>query len=268
MSILQSIIEAAPMYQLSSASDCAIWVCDADGIILHCLPAETFNLAATIGSKVSEKGGIAQSLKSGKKVVTNVPKEIYGVPFKSVSAPIFEDGRLIGALAVATSLAAHQTLIDAAHTIGSTAEQIGAATEELAATATTLATNLELLKQSSNHVLSNIDKTDGILRFVREVAASSNLLGLNAAIEAARAGEHGRGFAVVAEEIRKMADHSSSAVKDIQLILNKIQAETKGMETTVRTTAELGDRQAAASQEISASMQELASTALALTKIN
>ena len=69
---------------------------------------------------------------------------------------------------------------------------------------------------SKSHSISAIAET------IRSIAEQTNLLALNAAIEAARAGEQGRGFAVVAEEVRKLAEQSSSATKDIQSILHEI----------------------------------------------
>jgi methyl-accepting chemotaxis protein len=187
----------------------------------------------------------------------------------------------------------------ASDSVASSSEQMSSSSEELSQAANQQASHLEEISSSMEEMGTNIDQnadnamaTEKIARqaaqdaeeggrqvrdtveamkkiaakisIIEEIARQTNLLALNAAIEAARAGEAGKGFAVVAAEVRKLAEDSGAAAKEIgQLSITSVEvAERAGkmLETMVpdiRKTAELVQEISAASKEQTAGVAQI-----------
>jgi methyl-accepting chemotaxis protein len=101
------------------------------------------------------------------------------------------------------------------------------------------------------------DRIGKIVGVIDDIADQTNLLALNAAIEAARAGEQGRGFAVVADEVRKLAERTSTATKEISGMIGEIQKETAHAVEAMQSGTKHVELGVESTQRAGASLQEI-----------
>jgi methyl-accepting chemotaxis protein len=155
---------------------------------------------------------------------------------------------------------------------------------DVAAAGQTLLDVQEIVSTSARQVQELTRLSEPITAFIdliRQISSQTNLLALNAAIEAARAGEHGRGFAVVAEEVRRLADSSSTAAeevaKTVQFIRKQVRevggtmdvgsARVQGIEVVATAAARALEDIAAAVHEVHAAAGEVVRQAEANRRI-
>jgi methyl-accepting chemotaxis protein len=95
---------------------------------------------------------------------------------------------------------------------------------------------LSKMKSSMGSIITSSQQMAGVVEMINDISDKINLLSLNAAIEAARAGEAGRGFAVVADEISKLADQTSSSIKEIDRLIKMSNEQITGGMQNIQIT--------------------------------
>jgi len=218
--------------------------------------AKTFELNLPNGTPIKGIRTIVDCIRTNKETYDDVPIEVYGIPIKTIFTPIYGVNKeIIGTLSSGINLKSSLELVANVEALASGTKQVAESVGQVADSASELAGAGQQAITVAQDLMEKNKHTAQILEFIKNIAAQTNLLGLNAAIEAARAGEHGRGFAVVAQEVRKLAEQSQEAVKQIQGTLREVTQAIFEINKSIETTGAISQEQAATTQEISSNLE-------------
>ena len=254
-------------YQLIAAEvqqffneDVAVTLFDTEKIVAY-YPGKTIDTRAKLGNPPTPGSNVLEALTSGKRVVRRVSKELFGIPFVGIALPIFEESKIVGCFALACSLEHYDSLLatgnqilEAVVTISSSAQNLSGATEELAAT-------IRSMDEETEHVNTEMGRTNELTQEIKKISKQSNILGINAAIEASRAGEHGRGFAIVSEEVRKLASDTDTSRQAIEGNIQDVQSSVGLLIEAIKQLTAVTESHAQEVTEIANSLARIESMA-------
>ncbi len=237
--------------------------------IVNRMGSEKFDLKDfQVGTPLVDGDTGSQTIKARRKIQQDLSTKKYG-NIRMFGIPLYDDetGDLVGTFGITVPRNLARDLLEMANKLNASTSEVASVMQEIAASAGEINITESKLAELIQEVRKNAASISEIVGFTKSVADQTKMLGLNAAIEAARAGEHGRGFGVVAEEIRKLSDESKKTADEISQLIEKIDGTVYGAVAASENTVKQSQEQAAATQQVTASVTEMANMAERLIQL-
>ena len=224
-SSLAAFMHVLPVVAKAFNNGIGVAVTDTEKYLLY-QPSQTLDLNISAGTPLKTGTAVARAVAEKRRVVVRGDKALFGLPYIATAYPVFENGDVIGGIAIIETVEIQDAMKDMATKLSEMVSTLASSSEEVSAQAQEIAAVTGQVANTAQGLQSRAKDTEQALSIIRSISGQTNLLGLNAAIEAARVGDLGRGFGVVAEEIRKLATLSGDSVKTIADISQSIQADS------------------------------------------
>ena len=234
---LKKVIDVLPVIRQIVDDVSYITVMDSKGIVQGYAIPEGEKPEMEIGTSFQDPSGcFDEVVRTGKRKFNYLPKEVMGEAFEGVLVPVMDQGQVVGVLTYTHSADEKEQARDMTGEFRQSIAEISTAITNVSDSFTQVFDMLKNMNERTNEIDGDVSKVTRVVDRVKDNAARSNILALNASIEAARSGEAGRGFAVVATEMGKLSNDSGNSAKEIDVALKVVSEHLEAIIDYIQNT--------------------------------
>jgi hypothetical protein len=225
-------------------------LCDREKF-LKFVPSEHMPAFAKAGDSIPKDDVLIKAMNTGKIQRVTTDRCSFGFQIRVVAVPIKDGkGNIVGGISYGRSLKNSNDILDVSKNLIDSFKNIKEKADIISSSITGVSSSNEDIVKQIKSTSTEVNNTDGIINFVKQITKDTRLLGLNASIEAARVGEEGRGFGVVASEIKKLSTSSAESINEINNVIKKIKESVADIEVKINESSKASKEQSEAIMNI------------------